>query len=111
MAKFLGKEIINPQDTEEFKDYGKSDWALYFIERFGQIEGGHHKAYVLDQVARVLKGCEVEVSIARWDSGEWEYRVCLKEEETQEYLDWVEEMKCPDENGQYEYDYDKGIAP
>ena len=58
--------------------------ALDLIERYGGIDGGHHKQWVLDQVARALL-----------DDG---------------YEDWVAEMK-DGEDGSDTYDWDEGIAP
>lgn len=47
-------------------------------------------------------GSEVKASLARWDSGQTEWRVTIGESE--KYLNWVEEMKAGGE-----YEYDKGI--
>jgi len=110
MEEYLGETIINIKDTE-FKDYTPSDWVLYFIERYGQIDGAHHKQWVLDQVARIIHGTPVIIKLAKWDSGNSEYRVVLGEP-SQKYLDWVEEMKCWNETDEeYEYSYEEGIAP
>jgi hypothetical protein len=60
--------------------------AVEIAKSFGQIDGAHHKAWVIDQMVRTLLG-----------SG---------------YDDWVEAMRGePDEYGDYEYEYDEGIAP
>jgi len=102
-----------PLDLAEspFKDHGPADWAMYFVRRYGQIEGGHHKAWVLDQVARILKGTPVVVKEARWTGGQKEHRV-VTGDPSAEYLAWVEEMKGEtDDAGDREYDYDPGIAP
>ena len=58
--------------------------AMELIERYGQIDGDHHKAWVLDQVARVLKGDDYEA--------------------------WVIEMMYG-EDGPHTYSYETGIAP
>ena len=34
--------------------------AVEFAVRFGQIDGAHHKAWVIDQMVRALCGCPVE---------------------------------------------------
>ncbi len=85
---------------------------MYFIERYGQIDGSHHKTWVLDQVARIFKGTEVIVKEARWANGNTEYRVTLAEP-SEAYKAWVIEMKgeWDAENEEYEYNYDEGIAP
>ena len=49
--------------------------AMEFISRYGYIDGGHHKQWVLDQVARVLLGdeydewAEGEDGYVAWDTG------------------------------------------
>lgn len=98
--------------SSKFASFSPTDWAMRYIERFGGCDGGHHKAWVLDQVARILKGTEVIVVEGRWINGEKEFRETLAEP-TQEYLDWVVEMKgeYDEENDEYEYEYDEGIAP
>lgn len=103
MPKYLGQTKIKIEKTE-FKDYTASDWALYFIGSYGQIDGDHHKAWVLDQIVRVLKGTKVCVAIAKWDDGQEEYRISLGKPSLK-YLNWVNEMR----SGGYEYD--EGIAP
>lgn len=57
--------------------------AMDLIESYGQIDGAHHKDWVLDQVARVLMG--------------------------DGYDAWVARMKVADDG--VEYDYSVGIAP
>jgi len=59
--------------------------ALEVIERFGGIDGEHHKQWVIDQVARALLGGR--------------------------YEDWVREMNGPDENGETYEPWNIGIAP
>lgn len=57
--------------------------AMEIIERYGQIDGDH-KAWVIDQVARALKG--------------------------DDYAKWAAEMK-DGQDGPDSYGYDEGIAP
>ena len=104
MENYLGEKIVEAKDTP-FAEYTCIDWAMYFIEHFGQFDGGHHKQWVLDQIARILKGTPVIISLASWGSGYNEYR-CMTGDPSKEYLAWVEEM-CDDNN----YDYDEGSAP
>ena len=103
---YLGEKQVDIKDTP-FIAYENADWALYFVEKYGQIDGSHHKAWVLDQVARVLKGGEVVISMAVWDNGHIEYRVSVNPSKA--YHNWVEHMET-DEKGET-YNYDKGIAP
>lgn len=57
--------------------------ALEIAFRFSQIDGDHHKAWVIDQMVRSLTG--------------------------DKYEEWVENYRF-DENGE-EYEWDEGIAP
>lgn len=60
--------------------------ALSYAWRFGQIDGSHHKMWVIDQMVRTLCGSE------------------------EEYERWVETYETP--LGEYEtYEWDIGIAP
>jgi hypothetical protein len=106
MNGYLGEKLIPIEDTP-FKDYDIKDWMMYFIERYGQIDGDHHKLWVLDQVARISKETPIIIKQASWDNGLREWRVCLGEPSKQ-YLEWVKEMRG--ENGE-QYSYDEGIAP
>lgn len=58
--------------------------AIAMIERYGGIDGAHHKAWVIDQVARILTAPD--------------------------YPAWVKRM-TDGEDGQYTYEWDEGIAP
>lgn len=44
--------------------------ALGLINRFGGIDGGHHKQWVLDQVVRVLDGPNYASWVAKHNAGE-----------------------------------------
>lgn len=57
--------------------------AMDLIERYGGIEGEHHKTWVIDQVARCL---------------------------VDDYAGWVQAMK-DGEDGPDSYSWDEGIAP
>jgi hypothetical protein len=111
MAKFLGETEVHQNDTP-YAGYGPTDWALEYIGKYGGIDGAHHKAWVLDQVARILHGTRVDIVLAKWDDGEEEYRYSTAYP-TQEYTDWVDKQRgsYDEENEEYEYDYDEGIAP
>lgn len=112
--KYLGQFPI-AQDLTPYAGFTRIDWALRFIQRYGGIGGEHHKAWVLDQCARIMHGTPVKVEIARWDvsanhpDGHEEYRFWT-EKPSHAYLEWVAE--CRDgEDGPETYDYDEGIAP
>jgi hypothetical protein len=105
-ANWIGETPVALEDSP-YKDWDSIRLAMYYIESYGQIDGAHHRAWVLDQVAKVLKGGQiVNLRKAEWTDHPPEYRFDVSE--TQEYLDWVKAMKGEDEE---EYDYDHGIAP
>ena len=60
--------------------------ALDTAMRYGQIDGDHHKAWVIDQMVRELLGCQ------------------------EKYVIWVEEYERG-EDGPQTYEWDSGIAP
>ena len=108
---YLGETLIDIKNDEKFKDLTPQDWAMKYIEYYGGIDGSHHKTWVLDQVARILKGTPIILSLAKWSDGHQEYRFETGEPSS-EYLQWVQMMLGEkDEDGEYEYDYDEGIAP
>ncbi|MDD5648989.1 MAG: hypothetical protein PHF86_00985 [Candidatus Nanoarchaeia archaeon] len=112
MEGYLGETDVNISESK-FKDYTSIDWAMYFIERYGQIDGSHHKTWVLDQVARILKGTKIIVKLAKWSNGKQEYRVWL-DDPSEEYKNWqkeMQEMLGEFIDNEYEYTYNEGIAP
>jgi len=60
----------------------KIEDALEIAFRYSQIDGAHHKAWVIDQMVRALTG--------------------------EEYENWIKEYK---DDGEDQYDWDEGIAP
>ena len=92
------KEVVKDDKDElvnvEFKK--RIDNALGFLSIWGQVEGDHHKAWVIDQVVRALCGCE------------WNFSDSFFQNE--EYKDWVSGY-CYDDNHVMEYEWDIGIAP
>ena len=107
--KYLGETTVKQKDTP-YSSYTPLDWAMKYIGNYGQIDGGHHKLWVLDQVARILMGTPILLKLAKWDNGQCEYRYDTGKP-SKAYLDWVEDMKGDIVDGEDEYGYDKGIAP
>jgi hypothetical protein len=91
------------------KTIGGSEAAMIFISRYGGIDGAHHKQWVLDQVARILLGTPVNVTLAKWENGHQEERYHVGEPSA-EYTAWVADLRAG-EDGPNTYDYDEGIAP
>lgn len=44
-----------------FSAYTPADYAMAFIEKNAYIDGAMHKAWLIDQVSRILKGTPVRV--------------------------------------------------
>ncbi|WP_281182241.1 hypothetical protein [Vibrio sonorensis] len=43
MSRLIGEQVVDISSTR-FKDYAPFDFAMLFIETYGQIDGDHHKA-------------------------------------------------------------------
>lgn len=111
MQNYLGETVVPIRDSK-FKDFTKEDWVMLWVEMYSGIDGAHHKVWLIDQIARILKGVKVEYKVVRWQQGDTvitEDRLNLLEP-TDEYVDWVEGMMCGDD-GEFVYSYDVGIAP
>lgn len=107
-SQYLGEEILDSLQGTPFEHFTPSQWALEFLGSYGQIDGGHHKTWVLDQVARVLHGTPVVVKCAAWDLGavrQIEYRFETGRT-SPAYEEWVRAQRGKDDEG-----YDEGIAP
>lgn len=52
---YLGETPVTDLTGTPFADYTPTDWAIYYIGSYGQIDGAHHKNWALDQVARILQ--------------------------------------------------------
>ena len=105
---YLGEFPVDLENSP-FAGYTAADWALYYVQQYGGIDGDHHKTWVLDQVARILNGTPVTVVQARWESGTTDYRVDTGKP-SEKYLKWVADTKAG-EDGPDTYDYDEGIPP
>lgn len=60
--------------------------ALELAWSYGQIDGSHHRVWVIDQMVRALCGSD------------------------EEYTKWVQAYTAPLDDGDY-YEWDTGIAP
>lgn len=97
---FLGETDV----TDAYSTWTPMEFALLYIEKYGQIDGAHHKQWVLDQVTRILLGTPVTVKLAKWDNGTSEARFTTGEP-SEKYLSWVKQKLVDG------YDYDEGVAP
>ena len=67
MQGYLGETPIDISDTA-YSEYTPKDWALFYIKKYGGIDGAHHKDWVLDQVT-IVDGCGAQILITQM--GEW----------------------------------------
>ena len=90
---YLGEKVVPFQRLQRtpFRGFDRERWALYFVGNYGQIDGDHHKAWVLDQVARILLGTPVVVKLASWSDGLTEWRVETGRP-SKAYLSWLEHL-------------------
>jgi hypothetical protein len=108
MNNYLGEFDVDILSTR-FADYKHADWVLEYLVTYGQIDGEHHKQWVIDQCCRILKGTPVIVKEARWENGH--SKLCFHTgEPSKEYLSFVKQMK-DGIDGPDTYSYDEGIAP
>lgn len=70
--------------TKDLSKSEKIDAALDLLIRYGQVDGDHHKAWVIDQAVRILAGLDYEQTI---------------------------KDACDGEDGPNTYEWDEGIAP
>lgn len=102
-GKYLGESSV-----VENHGYTRDDFIMMTIEKYGGIYGDHHKAWVIDQIAQIMKGCDIEVRIRRWEDGHTETQ--FEVIPNLRYYNWIKEMKYG-EDGPETYEYDQGIAP
>lgn len=103
MDGYLGEFDVDINDTP-YKDYDKSDWMAEYIIKYGSINGSHHKDWVMDQCIRIWTGSKVVVKEARWENGEKELRIDIKNI-TKKYKKMVKDIE---EQG---WEWNSGIAP
>jgi len=109
MTKYIGETPVDITTHPEFKDMTPAKWAVLYAWQFGQIDGAHHKQWVIDQMTRILLGAPVTVSEAHWDNGNSEFRYEVGTSD--EYEQWVKRYIGPDEENGDTWSYDEGIAP
>ena len=82
------------------------DKALQYAADYGQIDGAHHKTWVIDQMVRALTGCPtIKVKECGYN-GDYTYE---KQGESEPYKEFIR-IYSTDEDGE-EYEWDTGIAP
>lgn len=68
-----------------------------FLYNNAWVDGGHHKQWCIDQILRIITGCE------------YDERFGIYKEESEEYKKWVADYNSYS-NGEYD-PWDTGIAP
>lgn len=100
--------------NEVYPDITPSECAMMMIECYGGIDGAHHKSWVIDQVARILCGTPVLVTMYHYEDelGEFSHTEHRFSTDTpsEQYNQWVVDS-CTDSDGELAWDYDCGIAP
>ena len=54
IMNFLGEEKLQSCDGTLYEGFTPAQWAVNYIDGYGQIDGDHHKLWVMDQVVRIL---------------------------------------------------------
>lgn len=82
--------------------------AIDYAVRYGQIDGAHHKAWVIDQMVRALTGCPVLIHEHRDRNG----TVTTDEEQLDgdEYRDLIAHA-CDGDDDPDTYSWDEGVPP
>lgn len=81
------------------------DWIIYFIDKYGGIDGDHHKAWLLDQCMRITHGTAVVVKEAIWEDESYrhrEWRCSVSKDVSEEYTKYRQSL---------DYYYNVGVAP
>lgn len=82
--------------------------AIEIAVKYGGFDGDHHKAWVIDQMVRVLTGCPTVIKTANDHRGKmYEYEALC---ESEEYARIVREA-CSGEDGPDTYEWNEGIPP
>lgn len=74
----------------------------------GQVDGEHHKAWVIDQMVRALTGCPPVTETAQLADG-YPYTY-IAQGESEEYQRFIAKYKAG-EDGPETYSWEEGIAP
>lgn len=83
--------------------------ALAIAGQYGQIEGAHHKAWVIDQMVRALTGCPAGAKVVKHRDSDAEYTY-WRQMSSLGYHRFVKAHK-EGEDGPETYSWDEGIAP
>ncbi len=96
---------VTENDPEDLRK--RIEKALSFA-REGQIDGAHHKAWSIDQMVRVLLGCELVTYDAMMLNGQGYIR--QEQAPNEAYVQYIDDFEEPDpETGEKVYEWEYGI--
>jgi len=98
----MKREVIDISKTE-YAMYSPTAWALKWIEMHGDIEGDQQKAWLLDQIARILNYTKVVIEKLTFRPDMPPEYIFSLDEPAEQYHRWVANLGDPD--------YDTGVAP
>ncbi|MEJ7687452.1 MAG: hypothetical protein WKG52_10900 [Variovorax sp.] len=102
MTRYVGTVPVDKASHPRFATYRTGDWASHFIAEYGVLPNEGHKAWLIDQVSRILHGTPVVVGQARWTDGRKEDRIWLASPSPR-YMQWRKSLRLSE--------YDEGVPP
>ncbi len=86
--------------------------AIEYAHRFGQIDGAHHKQWVIDQMVRALLECPMIEETSEYKGKPYKYEY---QGESFKYKKLIKDYEYKSDEGHYEeekiYEWDFGVAP
>jgi hypothetical protein len=76
------------------------------LDQASNVDGAHHKQWIIDQMVRALTGCPIVERTS--DDGSYTYET---QGESEEYLAWCREYEGDEDDEENYYEWDEGIAP
>lgn len=106
------EKIIENYRNVLFKKTKAIEKAIEYAHRYGQIDGAHHKQWVIDQMVRALLECPIQEETAESNGKEYKYTY---QGESFKYKKMIKDYEYLSDEGKYEeekiYEWDIGIAP
>jgi len=94
--------------SKEGEFQNRNEKALKYAERFGSVQGDHHRAWVIDQMVRALLGCPMKERKLIGVNGK--VYISTSQGESAEYQAWVLAITTG-EDGTDTYVWDTGVQP
>ena len=96
----------NPMEVTDLEALeGRVGVVLELINSYGGEDGSDHKQWVLDQIVRVLTGCQFK------GKTEGQANTFINFDKNDNYLQWVKKYEYGDEDLEDTYSWDEGTAP